>query len=134
MAREFDDIKDGTALEPWHLNIIYRELRRLRKMTAAPPLALDGMTSTSSPPLLWSRSGESGSPGKASGDITAATGDTPGTGTADYWEYDGSAMVATGASEDVLNLDTLISSGKWVWIQRGTDGMFYVSPLQCETV
>lgn len=132
MPREFDDLKDGTELEPFHLNIIYRELRRLRKMKASPPLVLDGMESSISTPLLWSASTDSGTPGKASGDISAASGDTPGTGTVAIWEYDGSTMVDTGDTEDVLNLDTLISDGKYVWIQPGPDGQFYVSPMQCE--
>jgi hypothetical protein len=132
MPREFEDLKDGTVLEPFHINIIYHELIRLRKMTVAPPLVLDGMASSSSAPFLWGGSGREGSPGKASGNISAASGATPGTGTVELWEYDGSVMAATGETEDVLNLDTLISSGKFVWIQPGPDGQFYVSPMQCE--
>ena len=51
MSREFEPLEDGDRLEPFHLNIIYAELRRLRKMKAAPPLVLRGMDSDQ-PPIL----------------------------------------------------------------------------------
>ncbi len=50
MPRDFPRLHDGDALEPWHLNVVYDELRRLRKFQAAPPLALaNGGTD---PPIL----------------------------------------------------------------------------------
>jgi hypothetical protein len=51
MARQFDDLKDGDTLEPYHINIIYRELRRLRKLKASPPLVLTGMQGDDGPNL-----------------------------------------------------------------------------------
>ena len=51
MPREFEELRDGDKVEPYHFNIIYRELRRLKRMTAVPPLALDGMQGDSPPSL-----------------------------------------------------------------------------------
>lgn len=58
MSRDFEDIKDGTVLEPFHLNVIYRELRRLRRMQATPPLTIQGMDSGESSPVIvdWGQS------------------------------------------------------------------------------
>jgi hypothetical protein len=54
MSRDFEDLKDGDMLEPCHINVIYKELRRLRKMQATPPLAIEGMDSGDSPPVVYS--------------------------------------------------------------------------------
>ena len=132
MAREFDDLKDGTVLEPYHLNMIYRELRRLRKMTAAPPLVLEGMTSTTSPPFLYPGGIRAWGLGKANGTIPARSGTTPGAGTVDVWWNNGGALAATGDSLAVLNVGTVISSGKYVWYEQDESGDLYVAPLECE--
>src|SRR4051794_30970905 len=108
MATEFPKLKSGDELTPWHLNIIYRELDRWRRLKFAGPVAYSGIDSASSPPVVTILgTGAQGRPGKASGDIAAASGDTPGTGTVAIWRYDGSTMVDTGKTEDVLNWDTL---------------------------
>lgn len=131
MPRDFDDIRDGTQLEPYHLNIIYRELRRLRKMTAAPPLALDSMTSTTSPPFLWSTGSSRSGLGKANGNITARSGTTAGTGTVDVWDNSTGVLAATGDSVDVLNVGAQIASGKYVWFEEDESGDIYAAPLEC---
>lgn len=132
MPREFDDLKDGTELEPFHMNIIYRELRRLRKMTAAPPLVLDGMESSVSAPMLRGPAAGRGGLGKASGAITARSGTTPGTGTVDIWQNNAGTLEATGDSVDVVNVGIAISSGKYVWWQEDDEtGDMYVAPLEC---
>jgi hypothetical protein len=70
--------------------------------------------------------------GKASTAITAMAGTTFGTGTVDfYYNVSGTATV-TGQSESVLNTDTAISSGKWVWVEQDMAGDWFVSPMQCE--
>lgn len=71
--------------------------------------------------------------GKAVGSITALSGTTPGTGTVDFWWINGSGTLeATGQSETVSNVDTAISSGKYVWVQQDSFGAWFVSPMQCE--
>jgi hypothetical protein len=132
MAREFDDIKDGTKLEPYHLNIIYRELRRLRKMTAAPPLALDGMTSTTSPPVLWAASGDQGQLAKTSSAITARAGTTAGTGTVIYQDFDGTDLAAADATDvDVFNFSgTAIATGLYCVVTEFS-GYLFVTSVEC---
>ena len=46
---DFPDLADGEPLEPLHFNVIYDELRRWRKMTAAPPLAVSGADGDGTP-------------------------------------------------------------------------------------
>jgi hypothetical protein len=132
MPREFDDLKDGTELEPFHLNIIYRELRRLRKMTAAPPLVLEGMESSVSAPLLRGPAAGRGGLGKSNGDIPARSGTTPGVGTVDVWQNNAGTLEATGDSVDVVNVGIAIPDDKYVWWQESDDdGDTYVAPLEC---
>lgn len=52
MARDFVDLRDGDTLEPYHINICYRELRRWRKLKATWPLSLVGAESSDSPPAI----------------------------------------------------------------------------------
>ena len=51
-APDFPDLKDGDPLEPVHFNAAYEELRRWRKLTAAPPLVVDGADGDQ-PPVVW---------------------------------------------------------------------------------
>lgn len=132
MAREFDDIKDGTVLEPFHLNIIYRELRRLRKMTAAPPLALDSMTSTTTPPFLWGRSAAGSFLAMTSSAITARSGTTAGTGTVTLQDFDGTVFAAsTDPDETVFNFSgTAIATGKYC-VVTDFGGSLFVTAVEC---
>lgn len=132
MPRDFDDIKDGTRLEPYHLNIIYRELRRLRKMTAAPPLALDNMTSTTSPPLLWSLNPGQSVLAMTSSSVTARSGATAGTGTATLQDFDGTAFVAsTAPDEAVFNFSaTAIVTAKYC-VLTDFGGYLFVTSVEC---
>lgn len=45
-----DDLVDGDALEPWHVNFIFSFIRRWMKFDASPPLNLDN--SGDAPPHL----------------------------------------------------------------------------------
>lgn len=38
MPEDFPTLRDGDILEPWHLNILYDEARRWRKLKGAPPI------------------------------------------------------------------------------------------------
>jgi len=131
MAREFDDIKDGTVLEPYHLNIIYRELRRLRKMTAAPPLVLDGMTSTTSPPVLWGQSSGGAIVVKTSSAITARSGTTAGTGTGTPQVFDGTDWADDGDDIDIISYSgTEIATDKYGTVVQIDDDYVIVS-VEC---
>lgn len=51
MARDFPRFKAGDPIAAWHLNLIFDELRRWRKLTAAAPLQLDGASGGDAPQL-----------------------------------------------------------------------------------
>ncbi len=50
--KAFPTLNPGDALFAWHLNVIYRELERLRKTQAAAPLSLDHIDDAFIPPQL----------------------------------------------------------------------------------
>lgn len=51
MPDDFPYLRDGDELTPRHFNLIYDELRRWRKLSAAPPLAVDNADGDA-PPVL----------------------------------------------------------------------------------
>lgn len=70
--------------------------------------------------------------GKASGNITARSGTTPGTGTAEAWDASTGTLTATGATRTVNNAGTIISSGKYIAYQKDPFGVWWAAPLECE--
>lgn len=71
--------------------------------------------------------------GKADGNITARSGTTPGTGTAEDWDASSGTLTATGVTRTVKNAGTLISSGKYVAYQKDPFGVWWAAPLECES-
>ena len=112
MPRAFDDLKDGDILEPFHLNIIYRELRRWRKAKAIPPMVLDAADSADSPPIFRQ--------GRTSGGIFRAVVTTAiptgtitapsDTGRVTLYDWDGSSSTAGETDVTVLNDFTIAAS------------------------
>lgn len=47
-----DDVRPGDALEPYHVNAVYHELRRWRKFKGAYPVVVDGAEGDDAP-LAW---------------------------------------------------------------------------------
>lgn len=132
MAREFDDLKDGTVLEPFHLNIIYRELRRLRKMGAAPPLALENMNSTTAPPRLWTAGGSPVSlwvKSDSSSPFAGASGAwptiTPTEATLDvYADEDGTMTLVDDAATIRWYFKDACGANKLVFVVPNADGSY----------
>jgi len=140
MARDFTDLKDGDTLAPYHLNIIYRELRRLRKMTVGPPLSLRGMDGNESPPQLDLLRNTRGSLAVANGAITARSGTTPGTGNVDLYYLDvtsntltdyGETIAVYYASSKTMTSGNGIDSGMYCWVEWDADQIAWVGPLDC---
>ena len=147
MPRAFDDLKDGTVLEPFHLNMIYRELRRWRKAKAVPPMVLNAADSADSPPIFQQGSITSGFLCIANGNIPARSGSTAGVGSVysvtTTPTYSGGSLTAASLSTDSTAYDVInassnnmtdshgIDSGQYCWAEYGTDGLLYVTPLEC---
>ena len=147
MPRDYPDLKTGTLLEPFHLNIIYRFIRKLLRTVAVPPLVIDGLQSIDSPWIFRVSSSTNGFPCVANGNIPARSGSTFGVGsvksittTATYTT--GALTGATGATDstayDVINVSSNtmtsgngIDSGQYSWAEQGNDGLLYVTPLEC---
>ncbi len=135
MGRQFDDVKDGTVLEPFHLNIIYRELRRWRKAKAVPPMVLDGAEATDSPPI-FRQGGISGGIARAVVTTAIPTGtigspSTSGRGTLYTW--DGSTSTAGDTGVQINNDMTIAAS-----VPNGTvvkiafiDGDYWLVSSEC---
>ena len=135
MPREFEDIKDGTMLEPFHLNMIYRELRRWRKAKAVVLMVLDSAASADSPPV-WRM--EIDSPSIARAVVTTAiptgTIGTPSdTGEVTLYNWDGTTSDAGDTAVSVLNDMTIAASvpiGTVVKIAM-IDGDYWLIASEC---
>lgn len=70
--------------------------------------------------------------GKATTAITARSGATPGSGTAEIYDARSGTLTATGATKTVLNAGAAISSGKYVRMDQDGFGIWWVDPEECE--
>ena len=133
MASEFPKLKSGDELTPWHLNIVYRELDRWRRMKFAGPVAYTGIDSASSPPTITVL-GSGGGPQIAlsSSSITARSGTTLGSGTVTPYQIDGTTLAATGADDyTVYNFSgTAIATAKYL-VVTVINGVKVVTSVEC---
>jgi hypothetical protein len=133
MGRDFVDLKDGDRLEPFHINIVYKELRRWRKLKGSQRVQIVGASDGDSIPQIVVVSHPLGHIGVASGTITARVNSTIGTGVVEIKQVSGNSLETAQTSNlTVFNVDSVsIASGKYVWAQRDAFGDWYVSPLEC---
>lgn len=139
MGRDFAELKAGDRLEPYHLNQVYRELKRWRKLRGSARVILRGVADGESIPEIDIAFPPLGFVGVANGNITKRSGTTPGTGTVTIKQYDGSVLVDAQVSDlTVYNASSTgmtsgngIDSGQYVWVQRDAFGTLWVSPLEC---
>ncbi len=148
MPAEFEDLKDGDVLEPFHINRLNRELRRWRRAYAVPPLVIDGLMSSDSAPVFRMATGSgAGFLAVANGDIPARSGSTLGVGSVFSVSvdptYSGDTLTDAAASTDATDYDVVnassttmtsghgIDDGMYCWVEQGADGLFYVAPLEC---
>ncbi len=140
MARDFVDVKDGDRLEPFHINQIYKELRRLRKLRGSVHVQVDGMQDPDGVPQISVVFPPGGWLAVANGTITASVGNTVGTGTVTILQLNGNSVQAAqvnnltvkNPTRDVGTVPGEISDGKRVWVQKDGFGDFWVAPLECE--
>ena len=147
MPRGFQDLKDGETLEPFHINIIYRELRRWRRAYAVPPMVIDGLMSSDSPPIFRGGASVGGFLAVANGNIPKRSGSAAGVGSVfsvtSTPTYSGGSLTSVSLSTDSTAYDVVngsstamtsgngIDSGMYCWVEQGTDGLLYVTPLEC---
>lgn len=134
MAQDFPRIKDGDKIEPYHFNMIYDELTRLRKMKFRGPVSTTGMDSASGPPVVTIFPGASGQLAITSSSITARSGTTPGTGTVTPLEYNGNTMGNTGADDLTVYLYATgngINSAAYCWIEMDSSGYWWIVSAEC---
>jgi hypothetical protein len=129
----FPKVKDGDAITPLHFNLIYRELERLRKLTAAAPLSLDNIDSDNVPSLAWLGADEL-VPVQLTSALAAGSIGTPGSATCNVLldQSTGPGFTSTGAAtETIYNCyATAIASGKYGWGKyRG--GTLYAVVFDC---
>ena len=140
MGRDFVDLKDGDRLEPYHINIIYKELRRWRKLRGASRVVIRGVADGESIPEIDIAFPPSGFVGVANGVISARSGTTAGTGVVTIKQLDGNTITDSqvsnvtvyNASSTTMTSGNGIASGQYVWVQRDAFGALWVSPLECD--
>lgn len=120
MPGDFPTLGDGDALQPWHLNVIYRELERLRKMTAAAPLAIDNADSAFDPPTFMTFAVDQVVPVKLDGSgIAAGSAFSPSPGTVSllYTASGGADFTSSSANtETMYNIyGTAVGANKVCW-------------------
>lgn len=133
MPEPFPSIKDGDALTPAHLNIIYRELDRWRKLSSSGLIAVDNADGKEPPMIMdWRTSdlvpADSGS-GFAAGSRSSPTSATvtllsPASG--------GPGLTATnGRTVKAYNTFTAaIPASKTIWLTFSW-GRYYVLQVDC---
>lgn len=140
MARDFVDLNPGETLEPYHINMIYAELRRWRKIRGGTGVRLSGTTDQDSVPEISVLFPKVGFVGVANGDITARVGSTPGTGTVTVKQLDTDDELIDAQVTDIevynASVNTMtsgqgIDDGQYVWVQRDGFGRWWVAPLEC---
>lgn len=139
MASEFPKLKSGDELTPWHLNIVYRELDRWRRLKFAGAVAYSGIDSASSPPVVTILgSGPRGRLAYTTTAISPRSGTTPGSGTVQLKSLvagaianDGGTLTAYTASADTTAGGHNIDSGKYCWVEWDPSGTPWVAPLEC---
>lgn len=90
---DFPDVQDGEELTPYHLNIIYRELRKLRKVKGASPITVEGFEQGGSVPVIRFADSAGIVPALVTSDITSGTRAAMGSGEVTFQVRNGAALI-----------------------------------------
>lgn len=140
MGRDFVDLKDGDVLEPYHINQIYKELRRLRKLKGSARVIVRGMQDGESVPEIDIALPPSGFIGVANGAIAPRVNSTVGSGSVIIKQISGNSLTNAQVSEvtaynvsaNTMTSGNGITNGAYVWVQRDAFGAMVVSPFECD--
>jgi hypothetical protein len=139
MGRDFVDLKDGDTLEPYHLNQIYKELRRWRKLGGSGRVTVDGAQDGESVPTINVALSPQMYVGVANGVITARSGTTAGSGTVTIKQINGNSiqtaqitnLAVKNPSSTTMTSGDGIDSGQYVKVWKDAFGDWIVEPMEC---
>lgn len=139
MGRDFVDLKDGDTLEPFHINQIYKELRRWRKIKGSGRITIDGATDGESVPVINAALSPQMYFGVANGDITARSGSTAGSGTVTIKQLNGNSIQTAqitdlkvkNPSDTTMTSGNGIDDGQYVKVWKDGFGDWIVEPMEC---
>lgn len=124
MARDFPRLKVGDELRIWHLEIIYDELRRWRKLSGSGMISVDNADGIA-PPILVDLRSSGIAPAKLTSSLATGTIASPATATMTLLDRTGTggALTDTGgrAGVNVYNtwaLSSSLASGTQIVVYR----------------
>lgn len=135
MPRDFPEIRDGDPIEPWHLNIVYRELRRLRKMRGGGTITVQNADGTL-PPLIVQGGFSIAAIGVASGTIGPYSSGC-GTGSFTIQDVSDTGSLSNGGEplQPCFNLlDKTIATGARLTALRVNESWFVVAVGSCSNL
>jgi hypothetical protein len=110
-------------------------LVRFIRRNAINPIASPGLdvTQTADGTTIRLRNTPNRFVAKTSGGITARSGTTPGTGSVQVYDFDGSALASDGsATVTVYSFSgTAIDASKYCWIEQDPDGTWWITAVEC---
>lgn len=132
MRRSFPRLKDGDPIEPYHLNVIYRELERWNKASSSG--AIRFLNREGGPHWFLASAGAEGEfvgLVDASG-FTARSGTTLGHGTVRRYRVNADDTVTdTGIDDRVLNFTGgALAGSKWCRYAR-VNGQLVLTSIEC---
>jgi hypothetical protein len=133
MPEPFPSIKDGDALTPAHLNMIYRELDRWRKLSGSGLIGLDNIDGKE-PPMIMDWRTSDVVPADSGSGFTAGSRSSPTSTTVTLLSPSsgGPGLTATnGRTVKAYNtFTTAIAAGKTIWLTFSW-GRYYVHQVDC---
>lgn len=133
MPKDFELMQDGDELTIDHINVIYQELMRWRRMTGSGAIDVDSAAGEDPPTIVDARM-KALSPATLTGALAAGSLASPTTAAATLLLPTGSsgALTATGgASITIYNASTTaVASGKFCWVSMRY-GLYYLVSADC---
>ena len=130
MPKAFELMEDGDELTIDHINVIYQELLRWRRLTGSGSIGVDNADGEGPPAIIDYRM-KSLRPAKLTASLSAGSLASPTTAAGTLLVPTGSsgAYTATGGtSVTVYNLSTTaVASGKFCWVTQANSKYYLVS-------
>jgi hypothetical protein len=131
MPQDFADVADGDAIEPHHLNDVYAELRRWRRLEGDGLVVVNHADGATTPPhLSWGGGAILYPAFVGASNIAARSGSTPGSGTVTLQEFDGTSFVAGAGVTAFNSWSQAVTAGKLCWV-FWFSGAWWVLPWDC---
>jgi hypothetical protein len=133
MPTKFPKVQDGDELQPWMLNILYREAERWRKLKGSGLVNVAGVDSDS-PPTIALQTLDPGIPANSGSGFAAGSPGSPSSATVTLYTHTGSgAALDTSRNFQVTaysTFGTAIGANKTIWLTQMND-FYYVYQVDC---